>query len=531
MTGPSGSTAQRGCRKLASVRPAFIAVLAALSLPAGAAAQGNPFPLGVAAGEIGSSSAVVWTCAATTGPVRLDVRSATNAMPVVRVTLRPTRARDLTIQRRVFGLRPGTRYFYVFSVPFGKSRIVSAGEFRTAPAPGAPATIRFAISGDADGALDPKTGKAAYNLFQVYGQMAAERNDFNINLGDTIYSDSEISGVPPALSVPAKWAKYRQNLGFGHLRNLRRAAGLYSHWDDHEFINDFTLAENGAATYAAGVQAFRDYAPVGYSSRDGLYRSFRWGKHLELFFLDERSFRSAKASAGGLCLNGGANDLAPTAPTPVRSAFSVLAPTLASPVPAGCRETIEDPSRTMLGTRQYARFTAAIAASKATWKVIVNEVPIQQFYALPYDRWEGYAAERERLLRFLQASVRNVVFLTTDTHANFVNEVRLRTLEPGGPVGTGIYEVVTGPVATKTQNREVDETLGRAGYGSAIVNLFYKPAPPNGIGMLCAAADVYSYAEIRVTGTTFTATPKDLNGKLVREETGAPCGPLVLKTR
>ena len=77
-------------------------------------------------------------------------------------------------------------------------------------------------------------------------------------------------------------------------------------------------------------------------------------------------------------------------------------------------------------------FTKAIQASTATWKVIVNEVPVQQYYALPYDRWEGYAAERERLLRFLQANVKNVVFLTTDTHANLVNEVRSRTLS-GAP--------------------------------------------------------------------------------------------------
>jgi hypothetical protein len=49
--------------------------------------------------------------------------------------------------------------------------------------------------------------------------------------------------------------------------------------------------------------------------------------------------------------------------------------------------------------------------------------------------------------------------------------------------------------------------------------------------MLCAAGDVYSYAQVRVTGTTLTVTPKDLNGKLVREETGAPCGPLVLTVR
>ena len=228
-----------------------------------------------------------------------------------------------------------------------------------------------------------------------------------------------------------------------------------------------------------------------YSAATGLYRTFRWGKHLELFFLDERSFRSAKATAA--C----SGDLAPTAPQAVRDAFATLAPGLRNPVSPACIAAIDDPSRTMLGARQYAAFTKAIAASKATWKVIVNEVPIQQYYALPYDRWEGYAAERERLLRFLQANVKNVVFLTTDTHANLVNEVRSKTLG-GAPVSYGIWEVVTGPVATNTFAKEIDSTLGQRGAGTAIGALFFKPAPPNGMGMRCAALDTYSYAQVTV---------------------------------
>ena len=183
-------------------------------------------------------------------------------MPTVQIELRPSRAHDLVVQSRVHGLLPNHRYTYDFSAPLRKSRIVSFGEFRTAPSPSDPQTIRFAVSGDADGTIDPKTGKPAYNLFQVYGRMAAERNHFNINLGDTIYSDSEVGGVPAALTVPAKWAKYRRNLSFGHLRNLRRGTGLYSHWDDHEFINDFTLAEHGKPIFRAGALAFMDYAPV-----------------------------------------------------------------------------------------------------------------------------------------------------------------------------------------------------------------------------------------------------------------------------
>jgi alkaline phosphatase D len=505
-------------------RPVLAGLAALLLVPAADAAPG--FSYGVAAGEVTATSALLWTRSNQAGPVRLHVWNYPGkGMPVVQIDLQATRARDFTVQRRVHGLLPNRRYSYAFSAPLRQSRIVSPGEFRTAPRASDPQTIRFAISGDADGTSDPKTGKPAYNVFQVYGRMAAERNHFNINLGDTIYSDSEVGGVPPALTIPAKWQKYRQNLGFAHLRNLRRGAGLYSHWDDHEFINDFSRPEHGEGVYRRGRIAFTDYSPVSWTSRDGLYRTFRWGKHLELFFLDERSFRSAKVRT--TC----ANDLAPSAPQPVRNAFAPLVPALASPVPQACLDALADPRRTMLGARQYATFTKAIRASTATWKVVVNEVPIQQFYALPYDRWEGYAAERDRLLRFLRANVKNVLFLTTDTHANFVNEVRLSTLEPGGPVETGMWEVVTGPVATNTQNREVDETLGSKGMGSTIVAAFYKRPPPHGVGMDCASANVYSYAEVRVNGAAITVTPKDAAGKLVREETGGACGPFTFRAR
>ena len=444
-------------------------------------------------------------------------------MPLVQITLRPSeRARPRRPAPRHGLSRNALHVSLLDAVP--ETEIAPGGTFWTAPRP-ATRDRRFAISGDADGARDPKTGKPAYNLFQVYGRMAAERNHFNINLGDTIYSDSEVGGVPPALTIPAKWEKYKQNLGFGHLRNLRRGTGLYSHWDDHEFINDFSLPEHAQAIFRAGAIAFMDYAPVTYSARDGLYRTFRWGKHLELFFLDERSFRSAKVRA--ICTATSRQRRRSRCATRSRRSSRRSRPRCRRPV-----STRWPILRGRCSARASTpRSRRRSSASTATWKVIVNEVPIQQFFALPYDRWEGYPAEREKLLRFLQANVKNVLFLATDTHANFVNEVRLSTFGPGGPVGTGIWEVVTGPVATNTQNKEVDETLGRTGMGSAITALFYKPAPPRGVGMACASADVYSYAEVKVTGAAITVTPKDASGKLVHEETGGACGPFTFRAK
>jgi alkaline phosphatase D len=484
-------------------------------LAAAAAAAAN-FGYGVTAAEVSSHSARLWTRADTPGKVVLHVGRRSFGLTA-------GAADDLTVQRVVGGLKPGRAYTYWFSQGANRSR---TGHFRTAPAPGRRAAIRFAFSGDAD-------SLGNYNRFQVYGRMADERNAFNINVGDTIYSDSEVPGAVPALTVPDKWAKYKQNLSLANLRKVRAAAGMYNHWDDHEFLNDFARATLGSEIYDAGVQAFRDYMPVTFSPSKGIYRTFRWGRNLEVFFLDERSFRSAKADSGHVCDNPdtGQPDLVPALPQRLRDFFGAIEPSLKRPIPPACLALLNDPSRTMLGADQLARFERAVSRSKATWKVIVNEVPIQQFYALPYDRWEGYEAERLKLVHFLQANVKNTVFLTTDHHANLANTVKYTTLEDSGVSDSGIWDFATGPVATRTFAKEIDEALGKPGTANLVRGAFFKPQPPNGIGMRCAAIDVYSYAEVKVDSKHFRIAFKDLNGRPVKEPDGRSCGPYTLRSK
>ena len=187
----------------------------------------------------------------------------------------------------------------------------------------------------------------------------------------------------------------------------------------------------------------------------------------------------------------------------------------------------------MLGKQQLSDFEAAIKRSTATFKVIVNEVPIQQFYALPYDRWEGYAVERRELLEFLQQNVKNAVFLTTDVHANMVNDARLQTLEPGGPVNSGITEVTTGPVATKTFAAEINDVTGSSSSAGLLRALFFNAPPPTGVGMRCSGLDQFSYAEVSVTGTALTVELKDIEGNPVlntgdRSKPASPAKPIVI---
>jgi alkaline phosphatase D len=480
---------------------AALAAVCVTTVGANAAEPG--FRYGVAAGEVTATSALLWTRAPAAGPVRLEVAGGARMLDA-------SPGDDLTVQARVRGLRPATPYAYRF---FQGNSASAVGRFRTAPGASAGARVRFAVTGDAD-ATPAAGGRPAYD-FGIYARMAAEGNDFNVNLGDTIYSDSAVGGAQFAATAERKWEKYRQALAQPELRALRRAAPLYSHWGDHEFVNDFSRPEHGEALYRAGARAFRDYSPVAYSRGLGLYRSRRWGRNLEVFFVDGRSFRSAKASAA--C----GDDLAPTAPPTIRARLGLLVPALRSPVSAGCLAALRNPKRTLLGSRQRAAFTKALARSTATWKVVVTDVPVQELYLRAYDRWHGYGADRARLLRAL-AGVENVLFVTTDVHATLINRVQ---------GAQNVWEVVTGPAATGTFGDSLDGLTGTPGSAALLSAALFKPAPPTGLGMRCAALSTRSYAQVTVTAATLTVAPRDANGRPVREASGRACAPLVLRAR
>jgi phosphodiesterase/alkaline phosphatase D-like protein len=513
--------------------------MAAFAPPAGAAPKA--FENGVAAGEITATSAKLWGQATKKGKVTAEVaedQEFEDLEAEKRATAEPSN--DLTVQATVEGLKSGEHYLYRFC---HGNQCSETGQFDTAPNAGEDETIRFAYTGDTDGTVAPGATQPFFGTFDAFAAMVAEKNDFNVHLGDTIYSDSGVAGATDALTVEQKWAKYAENLQQPNLQAIRGSAGFYSHWDDHEFINDFSIPEDGQAIYDAGVKAFTDYAPVTYSSDSGLYRSFRWGANAELFFLDERSFRSAKAAESCINPQTGAPDLAPTAPQSVRNIFALLIPSLSESVSQQCKDAINDPGRTMLGQAQLNTFLNDVQASNARFKIVVNETPTQQFYGLPYDRWEGYAHERIELLNQLeQRGVENVVFLTTDTHAAFANVIRYRTLDgdvapanvPAGnpPLDSPFQDFIIGPVATNPFWDEIDAVTGIQGSGELLSNLFFKPPPSAtpipGVGMFCAQGGVFSYAEVEVSSGAVTIFYKDQNGNTVQDVNGQPCGPYTI---
>ena len=55
-------------------------------------------------------------------------------------------------------------------------------------------TIHFALSGDQDARPLPGGTTPYWNNFEVWSAILKQSNDFNVLMGDTIYSDTEVPG-------------------------------------------------------------------------------------------------------------------------------------------------------------------------------------------------------------------------------------------------------------------------------------------------------------------------------------------------
>jgi alkaline phosphatase D len=498
----------------------LVLAVSAFALPASASAATAAFTDGVASGDVTSSKAIVWTRVDQAANIKLEVWPNASCLSGPKAfqkgNIQTSTTSDFTIKVDVTGLAPGTEYCYRFRR--GDESFSPVGVFTTAPGANSAADVEFTYSGDSDGTK--VSGSPFFNDFEVLDQARLENGNFFVYLGDTIYSDSGLRPSGPATTLAEYRDAYRVNREIPALPNLMKSTSTYALMDDHEVQNDYDGQTVNPARYAAGRRAFLDYMPVRETglpqdsscAGDPLYRTFRWGSEVELFVLDERSCRSQDAASA--C----AGDLGPTLPTAVRttSPFNLF---LTPAPPPNCLPTIFDPSRTMLGPVQKQAFKNDLQASDAKYKIVISELAIQQFFTLPYDRWEGYGAERNEILDFIRNnSISNVVFLTTDNHANLVNQVFKDRFEncplPITPTCPGTFppttisnELVTGPIATNTLQVEILGAFGPIG-------LFAFNQVLGVAGLDCSNLNKYSYGLVQENATagTTNVTLKDDTG-------------------
>ena len=470
-------------------------------LPAGEVST-DVFTHGVASGDVTDDSAILWTRADGSETLTVEV-APSDAFDddVIEASADTSSERDYTVNVKVEDLEADTRYYYRFRDGNALSR---TGTFITAPGDTISKPFRLVFSGDSDGSRRDD-GSPPFNEFEVLDVAAADDPAFFLYFGDTIYGDREPNA---AEDIDGYRAKYREAREYRALADILAATSTYNMWDDHEVVNDFAGTTVDRDLFDAGLGAFREYWPIEGNDDDPgvMYRTFRWGADAEMILLDGRSFRDATAAEACRGDSSEPDPLPagalPNAPEQLRVLREFVG--LPEELPEGCIDVIEDPDGTMLGEAQKEYLLDWLATTDATWKIIVNPVAIQALLIAPYDRWEGYGGERRELLEFIRdEGIDNVVFLTTDLHANVFGPVRMDPFDDNEPIA---YEAVTGPIATNPLKSDIIEIVGDPAAGG--VEAFME-------GLLqvdCVEMDAYSYTLVEIDRDFMTLTAKDDEG-------------------
>lgn len=421
--------------------PAF--VLSALSL---CAAAGAALPNGVASGDTTATSTVLWTRSTNPGTLTFEYSTDPSFSSIAGSVQASVSDPTQPVKAPIAGLNPGTKYYYRATDSMGMS---SVGQFKTSAAAGYNG-FKFGVSGDWRGELSP---------YPAVKNATSRDLDLWVSLGDTVYADVSSPAVPApqATTLSEFRAKhnevYSSRFGLNTLGDIRANMSVLATIDDHEVTNDFSGGAhpssdprfaggsesyiNETALYNTGIQAFSEYNPINdevygatgdarTAGKTKLYRERGYGKDAAILQLDARSFRDT-----GL----------PAVANPFNPAE--VGAYLASSF---------DPTRTMLGDVQVDDLKADLLAAQAngtTWKFVMVPEPMQNLGVTnASDRFEGYAAERTEILKFIDDNnIQNVVFVAADIHGTLVNNLTYQNGPFQPQIDSGAFEITTGSVA------------------------------------------------------------------------------------
>jgi alkaline phosphatase D len=432
--------------------------IAGLILPGGGAmAQAllglSGFTHGVASGEPGSDSVLLWTryVPASGGPakVRVEISESRDFAKIAgggEMVTGPWR--DYTAKVTVDGLNPGKWHWYRFIAPDGSMSPI--GRTKTLPV-GKTAKFNIAIF---------SCSNLGYGEFNAYGHAAARDDiDLTLHMGDYFYEYArggyDIGSKFAQRIFPAdellnladyrlRYASYRMD---AQLQALHAAYPMIVSPDDHESANDSW--EGGAQNHQpdegdwsnrriAAEKAWHEWLPVG----EQPWKTYDIGDLATYYRTDTRTIARSRQ---------------------VDSATYMRASDPAKALAEFHDGAWRDPSMTMMGTEQESWLYHGFAREKATWSVLgvgtnmgYNYLPetamatvspdspkrnrdyVTQGIALgkaglPYnfDNWGGYPAARSRLLSAAQRNGRDLVVVTGDSHNGWAYDLP----EGGKPAG------------------------------------------------------------------------------------------------
>jgi alkaline phosphatase D len=376
--------------------------------------------IGCAAGDVTADGAMLWTRADRPSRLWVDIDTTPQfSHPVRYQGSAGVTENDFNMHCDVKGLPSGQAFFYrLIAESLAQAGVFSEpmlGQFSTAPNDNR--SVRFCWSGDTVGqgyGIDKARGG-----MKIYQTMAEHKPDFFVHSGDQIYADNPLvehiklddgttwnNIVTKGKSHVAETIQdYRDNYYYNylddHYRQFYSTVPLYQQWDDHdvrndwypgEMLNDDRYQEKRISVLAQRAkQAMFECNPMR-PQADGskqVYRQYRYGPMLELFFIDLRSYRGPKSTN---------------------------------------KQTEQSAETAFMGNEQLQWLKKALAESTATWKIICSDMPIGLIvkswgtdFAENGANGDGPALGREletaQLLNHIhREKIKNVHFITADVH-------------------------------------------------------------------------------------------------------------------
>jgi alkaline phosphatase D len=497
----------------------------ALTVSCAVAAEAPLMEQGIQFGDLSPGKAIVWS--RSDRPARMMVEYAFNEQFTrSRIVRGPyaLESSDFTARQDLVGLPDGKDVFVkVWFEDLTNARSKSepvTGRFHTI---GKRDDIRFVWGGDTAGqgwGINEDFGG-----MKIYEAMRQVEPQFFIQSGDSVYSDGPIPESKPAengqiwtnLVTPevSKVAetlnefrgRYKYNLLDNNLRRFNAEVPQIWQWDDHEVVNNWSdskdlsadpryTEKNVPTLIAHATKAFQEYAPLrphDAEESERVYRKLSYGKLLDVFVIDMRSYRGPNTAN---------------------------------------LQTQESTETTFIGEKQLSWLKAEMKNSKATWKVISADMPIGLNVAdgtvddIPNGtpRWEaiangnsGVAAGREleiaRLLSFIKHEhINNIVWLTADVHyaaAHFYDPSKAQTKD-----FSPFWEFVAGPLNAGTFGPNTTDGT----FGPQVV---FSKAPLAGQANLSPYAGLQFFGEVNIDRDTkaMTVDLKDIAGTTVFSKT------------
>ncbi len=392
----------------------------------------KPFYHGVASGDPLQDRVILWTRVTPEDStikvsVKWELSESSKFESILKSDTTSTSAsRDFTVKVDADGLQAGKIYYYRFSA-LGKTSVTG----RTKILPENTDSVKLAIVSCANW---------EFGYFNPYDKIG-DRNDVDaiVHLGDYIYEyksggygDTTIGRyhLPPH-EIVSLWdyrtrhAQYRLDKGLFHVSQQMPMIAI---WDDHEIANDSYT--KGAQNHQpeegdyekrknAAKQAYYEWLPIREGGKH--YRSFSYGSLVDLIMMDERLEGRTK------------------------------------PVDSLTDPTFNNDDRAILGAEQLTWLESKLKDSKAVWKVIGNQAMFSDVMQAPdyrktsrnFDSWDGYPAEKKKVIDFIQSqAIKNLVFVTGDTHASWAIEVPTKTYNPKTSQGAVAIEFGTTSISS-----------------------------------------------------------------------------------